>query len=82
MSGGDTPDPEELVARHPEFAPELKEYLETRTRVEVLAAPLRWVARAVADSSPYEEDDLASVIATMQETGQRLARPYEGFRRL
>ena len=53
---GHTPDPDELLARHPEFAPELKEYLETRDRVEGLAAPLRWVTRAVLDASRNQDD--------------------------
>jgi WD40 repeat protein/tRNA A-37 threonylcarbamoyl transferase component Bud32 len=48
---GDSPDPQELIARHPEFAAELKEYLDTTDRLEGLAAPLRWVTRAVSDGS-------------------------------
>jgi WD40 repeat protein/tRNA A-37 threonylcarbamoyl transferase component Bud32 len=51
VENGDAPDPRELIARHPEFAPDLNEYFETRARVETLAEPVRWVTRAVLNGS-------------------------------
>src|SRR5262249_9642375 len=38
---GQTPDREELLARHPEFAAELTEFLDNLDRIERVAAPLR-----------------------------------------
>jgi hypothetical protein len=38
---GERPDPAGLLARHPEFARELRVFLETHDRLERLTAPLR-----------------------------------------
>jgi WD40 repeat protein len=45
-------DPKLLLAKHPEFAQDLREFLETRDRVEQLTAPLRWVARSFLEEAP------------------------------
>ena len=38
---GNRPDSAVFLARHPEIAPELKEFLETHDRLDGLTAPLR-----------------------------------------
>lgn len=58
---GNRPDPERLIADHPEFATELKEYLETHDRVEGLTEPIRWVARAVLEDAAGVDRDCDSI---------------------
>jgi serine/threonine-protein kinase len=44
---GARPDPAEWLGRHPEFAPELREYLETQNHLDGLTAPVRQLAQDV-----------------------------------
>ena len=53
---GQTPDAREFVSQHPEFARDLQEFLETRDRLEGIAAPLRWVAQAIDAATPAIDD--------------------------
>ena len=59
---GQAPANEELLARHPEFAAELNEFLANRAHLDGLAAPLRAVAeaaRAEADARRTCDGDTA-----------------------
>jgi serine/threonine-protein kinase len=47
LERGCRPDAAALLAGHPEFAPELQEFLETQDRVEGLTAPLRQMSQAI-----------------------------------
>src|SRR5581483_3154885 len=49
VAGGRIPDREQLLARYPEFATELAEYLQGRQQLDGLATPLR---QAVAAPTP------------------------------
>src|SRR5262249_33677776 len=44
---GPPPDVAELLRRHPEFAPELKDFLETQGQICDLTAPVRQVAQSL-----------------------------------
>jgi WD40 repeat protein/serine/threonine protein kinase len=44
---GARPDTAAFLARHPEFAPELQEFLDTQDRLEALAAPVREMSQAI-----------------------------------
>jgi serine/threonine-protein kinase len=44
---GSPPDPGEWLDRHPEFAPELREYLETQNQLDNVTAPVRQLAQDV-----------------------------------
>ena len=46
---GQEPQPQELLARHPEFAAELADFLANRAQLDRLAAPLRQLAEAAAN---------------------------------
>jgi WD40 repeat protein/tRNA A-37 threonylcarbamoyl transferase component Bud32 len=73
---GNPQDPDELLARNPEFASELKEYLETWNRLEGLAAPLRWVAEAVLDAEAVNGDTPVPISdATRETSAAHAARP-------
>src|SRR5262249_2617329 len=58
VANGQAPPREELLARHPDLAAELAEFLAERDRVDALAAPLREVARA-ARATPGPGDTAA-----------------------
>src|SRR5262245_57229270 len=47
-SGGRVPDREELLARYPEFAAELAEYLDGRQQLDDLATPLREAEQGIS----------------------------------
>jgi serine/threonine-protein kinase len=66
---GEAPDREEWLARHPEFAPELEEFLADAERVRVLAAPLREAARAARLDTPrpWEADPARSAPGSLGE---------------
>ena len=46
-------DSAELLARHPEFAPELKDFLDTWVHVHSLTAPLRSVSQTLLEASGF-----------------------------
>ncbi len=48
---GIRPDSAELVARHPDLAPDLSEFLQTQHRLEDLTAPVRQVSAALAQAA-------------------------------
>ncbi len=48
---GIRPDSAELVARHPDLAPDLNEFLQTQHRLEDLTAPVRQVSAALAQAA-------------------------------
>lgn len=53
---GSPHDREQFLARHPEFAAELTEFFAGQDKFDGLAAPLRWVARAVLQATPIPGD--------------------------
>src|SRR5271165_5586499 len=48
---GGAPDQAEFLSRHPEFGPELKEFLEAHHHLEDLTAPLRWDAPTLLNAA-------------------------------
>jgi WD40 repeat protein/serine/threonine protein kinase len=68
------PDSAEFVALHPEFAPELREFLETQDRLDGLTAPLREVSRAVFQAVRSESFSLAAPFGMADPVGVPRAR--------
>jgi serine/threonine protein kinase len=70
VEAGQTPDRRELLARHPEFADELREFFAGRDQLEILAAPLRAAAGlSAARRAPSTEPKSEGKGAT-EELGQ------------
>jgi serine/threonine-protein kinase len=55
VESGLRPDPSEVIGRHPEFVAEIREFLETQSRIECLAAPVRQVSREFLPDYPIGE---------------------------
>jgi serine/threonine-protein kinase len=53
---GPRPDAAEVITRHPEFATELQDFLETQNQIESLTAPVRQVAQEIIQASRHGQD--------------------------
>src|SRR5438094_6785810 len=58
VAAGQTPEPQTWLARYPELAPELAEFLVGQEQIHRLAAPLRMVAQAALLATPPPQDIL------------------------
>jgi eukaryotic-like serine/threonine-protein kinase len=58
---GHRPDSAEVLARHPEFAPELKEFLDTHLHLEDLTAPVRRLSQIIVQSTRTGQPASATV---------------------
>jgi serine/threonine protein kinase len=71
VEAGQAPDRRELLARHPEFADELREFFAGRDQLELLAAPLRAAAGlSAARRAPSTEAPKAEAKGNPEELGQ------------
>ncbi len=71
VQAGAAPDRRELLAKHPEFADELREFFAGRDQIERVAAPLRAAAAAsAARRGPSTEAPRAEPGARAEELGQ------------
>jgi serine/threonine protein kinase len=71
VEAGQAPDRRDLLARHPEFADELREFFAGRDQVELLAAPLRAAAGLSASRrAPSTEAPQSAAAGPAEELGQ------------
>src|SRR5690349_18562309 len=71
VESGQAPDRREVLARHPEFADDLREFFAGRDQLELLAAPLRAAAGlSAARRAPSTEAPKSEARGTPEELGQ------------
>jgi eukaryotic-like serine/threonine-protein kinase len=78
-------DQQELLARHPDLAPELQLFFDEQEELARLAAPLRAVAQAIARSPPPTGPPLPDplgIFSTSPEAGPRIIGDYELIREI